>query len=215
MADSLSASESGRARIDQARRKKGWTKDAPAWIDRANELLKSTSDSISRSRLQRFWKGDRIRQAGFVAICQAVGIDDWETIADFTNVPLASSKSLPQAGFSTYNPQTFAGRDAETAHLTALLSDDRRMIAIAGMTGIGKTALAERVVANLMSRAEASLPYYRFTLDDRSLTADFSISGAALLRTLVRTDPGGPTRPRQSADSPARSAVQPALPLAN
>ena len=55
------------------------------------------------------------------------------------------------------------------------------------MTGIGKTALAERVVANLMDldpTQTSSLPYYRFSLDDRSLTPDFSSSGAALLRTL-------------------------------
>ena len=55
------------------------------------------------------------------------------------------------------------------------------------MTGIGKTALAERVVANLMDldpTQTSSLPYYRFSLDNRSLTPDFSSSGAALLRTL-------------------------------
>lgn len=58
-------------------------------------------------------------------------------------------------------------------------------MAIVGMTGIGKTALAERVVASLMETSERqTLPYLRFSLDDRSLTPDFSSSGAALLRTL-------------------------------
>jgi tetratricopeptide (TPR) repeat protein len=59
------------------------------------------------------------------------------------------------------------------------------VLAITGMTGIGKTALAERVVAKVMATAAtASLPYYRFSLDTLSLTPDFSNSGAALLRTL-------------------------------
>ncbi|NJL50048.1 MAG: hypothetical protein HC929_24955 [Leptolyngbyaceae cyanobacterium SM2_5_2] len=53
------------------------------------------------------------------------------------------------------------------------------------MTGIGKTALAERVVANVMDATEAeTLPYCRFSLDDRSLTPDFASSGSALLREL-------------------------------
>jgi tetratricopeptide (TPR) repeat protein len=83
--------------------------------------------------------------------------------------------------FSTYNPATFTGRDAETATLTDRLLAGCRVVAIVGMTGIGKTALAERVIATLN---DTQLPYYRFSLDDRSLTPDFASSGAALLRTL-------------------------------
>lgn len=104
--------------------------------------------------------------------------------ATTNNLPLVALTPSPLQ-FSTYNPTTFAGRDAETAHLTTLLSRDRRILAVVGMTGIGKTALAERVVAHLMQPPEtATLPYYRFSLDDRSLTPDFASSGAALLRTL-------------------------------
>jgi tetratricopeptide (TPR) repeat protein len=90
----------------------------------------------------------------------------------------------PSTPFSTYNPATFTGREAETETLSNLLKGCR-ILTIVGMTGIGKTALAERVVAHLMQTPEAAtLPYYRFSLDDRSLTPDFSNSGAALLRTL-------------------------------
>lgn len=52
------------------------------------------------------------------------------------------------------------------------------------MTGIGKTTLAERAIASLTSSTAAALPYYRFSLDDLSLTPDFANSGSTLLRTL-------------------------------
>jgi hypothetical protein len=108
--------------------------------------------------------------------------------ATVSNAKLSVAPTLPTPPtsatspiFSTYNPATFTGRDAETATLTDRIQAGCRIVAITGMTGIGKTALAERVVANLKDN---QLPYYRFSLDDRSLTPDFVSSGVALLRTL-------------------------------
>ncbi len=97
-------------------------------------------------------------------------------------LPTPHSPAPPQ--FSTYNPATFTGREAETKELITQFQGNCRMVAIVGMTGIGKTALGERVIANLLETAEAPLPYVRLSLDDRSLTPDFASSGAALLRTL-------------------------------
>jgi HEAT repeat protein/DNA-binding Xre family transcriptional regulator len=74
MAASIRASQKGLTIIDQERIKRGWNKDARAWIDAAN---------ISRSTLQRFWKEQPIRQENFLAICKAVGIDNWEEIVDY------------------------------------------------------------------------------------------------------------------------------------
>jgi hypothetical protein len=74
MAVSISASEAGLQIVDRARRKKGWTKYEEAWYQ---------IGLTSRATLKRFWAREAIRQEIFIAICQVVGIEDWETIADF------------------------------------------------------------------------------------------------------------------------------------
>lgn len=90
MATSIQASETGLQIVDQARRKKGWTKKASAWCNAAG--------CISPSTLDRFWAGKPISQDNFVAICKAIGIDDWEVIADFPSI----SDNSPQ--ISTFTP---------------------------------------------------------------------------------------------------------------
>ncbi|NJL39275.1 MAG: hypothetical protein HC899_22875 [Leptolyngbyaceae cyanobacterium SM1_4_3] len=79
MAVSISASEAGLQIVDHARRKKGWTKYEEAWYQIA---------LTSRATLKRFWAREAIRQEIFIAICQVVGIEDWETIADFSSQTL-------------------------------------------------------------------------------------------------------------------------------
>ena len=145
MANSLLASEQGLEIIDQARRKKGWNKDAPAWIDAANDLLKDTKNgSVSRSTLQRFWRCKPIRQENFKAICKALGIDNWEKIVDENSSP---KQSLPE-NFFAYD-SSWVGRDKLITQLSQKLRNSCRLLLILGLTGIGKTALAERSVIEL------------------------------------------------------------------
>lgn len=73
MAASIRASREGLLLVDQARRKKGWSKTEQAWIDLA---------STSRATLRRFWTGSAIQSQAFAEICQVVGISDWKSIAD-------------------------------------------------------------------------------------------------------------------------------------
>jgi DNA-binding Xre family transcriptional regulator len=139
----------------------------------------SSNLGIALSTVNNFFNCKPISISKFEQICEALNLDKRAILQ-----PIAANKSA-SVTFSAYNPQTFTGRDAEIALFTTLLSGSCRILAITGMTGIGKTALAERVVANLMEIPNApTLPYIRFSLDDRSLSPDFSISGAALLRTL-------------------------------
>jgi hypothetical protein len=73
MASSLRATAAGLTCVDQARRRKGWTKTwTSAWWESAY---------TSQATLRRFWRGLAIQREPFIAICAAVGVE-WETIAD-------------------------------------------------------------------------------------------------------------------------------------
>lgn len=84
MAVSLRASKKGLEIVDLARKKKGWTKTAPAWCDEA---------LVGKAALRRFWRQTPILQENFVAICQAVGLDNWEELVDATQPSLIGQTS--------------------------------------------------------------------------------------------------------------------------
>jgi uncharacterized protein YjbI with pentapeptide repeats len=77
MAATLRASTKGLAEVDQARRKKGWSKLEKAWVDLA---------PTSEATLRRFWAGLAIQTETFQKICELVGILDWESIANFEKI---------------------------------------------------------------------------------------------------------------------------------
>ncbi|MEG4233946.1 serine/threonine-protein kinase [Microcoleus sp. Pol11C3] len=71
MAISLRASEPGLKLVDQARRKKGWTK--------TDEALCRVAETSSAT-LKRFWRRLPIKQETFVAISQALDVENWEEL---------------------------------------------------------------------------------------------------------------------------------------
>lgn len=139
MAATLRASEAGLQKVDLARRKKGWNKSQQEWWQLA---------ASSESTLKRFWKRDPISAETFKDICKTVGIDDWEAIADFS---LAEPNQEPDQShgflFGSYDPNTFTGRDDEIAQLSQALHTSKQLLVIHGLTGIGKTTLAECIAA--------------------------------------------------------------------
>ncbi len=62
--------------IDEARKRKGWEALAAAWWQEAN---------VSRATLKRFREKKPIQRVAFIAICRAVGIEDWKKVADNTD----------------------------------------------------------------------------------------------------------------------------------
>lgn len=138
MAASIRASEEGLQIVEQARKNKGWNKKATAWCYEAG--------GISPSTLDRFWARTPIKQEHFVAICKAVGIDYWQSIATPSAATSPTAKTNVPA---VYNRNTWVERKEVTASVLDILNSSCRILAILGITGIGKTALVERIVPEL------------------------------------------------------------------
>jgi len=180
MAVSLKASQQGLAIVDQARRKKGWKAIASAWCDTA---------CVSVSTLKRFRERKPILQDAFIAICQAVGIEDWKSIVEDSSTP---SRDLVTPGdlvtpdqnqretaekavdFFSYD-DVWVGREPLIADLKQKLQGSYRILTLVGMTGIGKTALAERLVVELEDWLQGNWSnYLEENFDDENQSPDFS-----------------------------------------
>ncbi|MEH2304035.1 NB-ARC domain-containing protein [Nostoc sp.] len=148
MSNSLKASTAGLAIVDKSRQRLGWTKTSTArWWQDAH---------TSRATLRRFWQGDRIQREIFIAICQTVGIVNWEAIAELSNADLESTVVIPTPDLDCNEApdiESFYGRNQELAQLEEwLTSQNCKLVTINGMAGIGKTALALALVDRIQSK---------------------------------------------------------------
>jgi NB-ARC domain len=193
MADTLKASKEGLAMVDQVRRRKGWTKTrTPAWWDAAY---------TTQATLKRFWRGIPIQRENFIAICQAVGLNNWEAIAASSTVEepdfLTDSPSTPQPLNPPQSPLIlggksreeskiqnridwgeapdipyFYGRELELQKLERWIVGDRcKLVTLLGMGGMGKTSLAVTLVDRIQEQFECVL--WRSLLGTPSLATLF------------------------------------------
>lgn len=152
MSNSLRASAKGLAIVDRARQRQGWTKTSTArWWQDAH---------TSRATLRRFWQGERIQREIFIAICQAVGLNNWEAIADPSDRYVALPEDTPASivamdWHEAPDVEAFYGRHRELQQLEQwILTDGCKWVTIEGMAGIGKTALALALADRLQSQFE-------------------------------------------------------------
>jgi tetratricopeptide (TPR) repeat protein len=168
MVSRISASEEGLKIINLARERKGWAKAEETWFQSA---------LTSKSTLKRFWLKKRIDQEVFVAICEQVGVKDWQAIVA-QPPPTAPMPPNPRA----YKTDTWVGRSTIIDELLPKLQDKTRLVWITGISGIGKTTLGEC----LASRAWESNPTFRWDHLEVSegQGADFTTIAADLLAKL-------------------------------
>ncbi|MDJ1185879.1 NB-ARC domain-containing protein [Roseofilum casamattae] len=169
MADSLRISTVGLEKIDRLRKTKGWTKKALVWVERANDFLQDSKGSVSVSTLGRFLRGIPVRQENFVAICQAVGIENWREVVD--NEP----KNEYKPELRQYD-SSWVGRTELVECLIAKIQGSVRLLLLLGLTGIGKTALAEKLVIELEEWIEGNWKrqFWRVNFDWGERSRDFA-----------------------------------------
>ena len=153
MSNSISASTEGLTIVDRARKRRGWTKTSTAcWWEDAH---------TSRATLRRFWRGERIQKDAFISICQAVGISDWQAIAQ---LPESLNPTVPQLKSPLVDwdeaPDLdhFYGRTQPLNQLEEWITTDNcKLVAIVGMGGIGKTALTVALCDRIQSEFDCLL----------------------------------------------------------
>ncbi|MBD2163238.1 NACHT domain-containing protein [Calothrix membranacea FACHB-236] len=170
MSNSLRASTAGLIIVDKARQRLGWTKTSTArWWQDAH---------TSRATLRRFWQGDRIQREIFIAICEAVGITDWNAIADASGLESEIIADFSQPYIDWHDApdvESFYGRNQELQQLEQWILGGCKVVNIVGIAGIGKTALALALADRMQSQFDC--------LIWRSLSAVPSL--ISLLDTLV------------------------------
>jgi AAA-like domain len=140
MADTLRASQKGLETVAQAGRKKRWTKTrTPAWWDAAY---------TTQATLRRFWRRIPIQRDTFIAICQAVGVENWEEIVDSGDI---SQTDIADAGFWVdlelpLNSTFYIERTPIEERCYQTLAKSGALIRIKAPRQMGKTSLLERIL---------------------------------------------------------------------
>ena len=171
MAATLKASQSGLESVDRARRQKGWTATSVTWCSAAQ---------TSVATLKRFRQGKAIQQGAFMGICQAVGIENWQDLIDDSPSPPPATPKQ-EIDFFAYD-DVWVGREPLIADLKQKIQDTHRLLILVGITGIGKTALAERLAVELEDWLQGDWDnFLEENFDDENQSPDFASVAARWL----------------------------------
>ena len=84
-------SKEGLKEIEEKRIHKGWGRTSKKWT---NEAMSS------ESTLKRFLKGEAISSEHFINLCQAIGVEDWQSIVDWEASDIDSTRVNSNPNFT-------------------------------------------------------------------------------------------------------------------
>ena len=151
---------------------------------------------IALSTVNNFCRCVNVSVAKFEEICEALGLEAREMMRDATRedgvtAAIAPSTSSAQAATETGNffayDAMWVGRTAQIEKLTAALNAACRLLLLVGISGVGKTALAERLALALLSQPEADWQLIRENFDNREMATDFGSFAARLLERCAQS----------------------------
>lgn len=130
--------------VEEARKLKGWKSQDPRWCQAA---------SVDVSTLKRFRGREAdLSEATFSKICEAVGITDWQKLTELSE---KTSISYQDWGNAPSLETALYGRSNQLETLKNwIISDKCRLVAVRGLTGIGKTTLIRHLAEVLKDQFE-------------------------------------------------------------
>lgn len=108
-------SNEGKVEIEQTQAKRRWTR-----------LLWSREADVSESTLKRFLKGVPVSSENFIALCEAIGIEDWQSLVDWesSGIEAPSTSQARRSSFivsGTFDDDKRMEIEALLKHLKTLL----------------------------------------------------------------------------------------------
>ena len=138
---------------------------------------------IALSTVNNFCRGINVSTTKFEEICEALALDPREIMrpkADTTSAAERKPQPNPQVFFA-YD-SFWVGRQILIETLTQKLQTSCRLLLIAGISGVGKTALAERLATEHQENVP-STQFLRENFDNPEQSTDFASFAARLLES--------------------------------